>query len=627
MSVPPDLPIGSELLGYRIEEVLGRGGMGIVYLAEDLRLKRRVALKLLSPELAEDERFRERLLAESELAASLDHPNIVPIYEAGEVDGRIFISMRYVEGKDLKELLREGPLAPEQALALVSQVAGALDAAHARGLVHRDVKPSNVLIAPEAGHEGADHAYLADFGLTTRLSEGAREPADGQRQLLGTVEYVAPEQIRGEEVDGRADLYSLGCLMYECLAGKPPFPQASDAEVLFAHLQAEPPTLPGLEQVLPKALAKSPDDRYQTGREFVDAARSALGLARPRRVGVRLVALAGAAVLVAAVLLAVLLTRGSGSSPAAVPGRLVRIDPGANTVTKTLEVGRDPTGIAVGAGRVWMTTAPDSSVWRVDPKTFEIERFPVNGGTPVGVAVEGGAVSGQTVGSGNDGVAFVAADGGVTLIDANSGLGPGGRQTGGITALGSNAIANGAAGTWAVASDAAYRLASVAFGVGKQEARVPIPQALPSDEEHVLSQESGVAVGERDVWVVGDEVDRRLWRIDPRAGRIRATKKLPFAPGGVAAGLGGVWVTAQLDDEVIRIDPRTNQIVATIPVGRAPWGIAVGAGAVWVANTIDGTVSRIDPRTNRVVATIRVGANPKQLAVGAGSVWVAAFAS
>ena len=365
MSVPTDLPIGSELLGYRIEDVLGRGGMGIVYLAEDQRLKRRVALKLLSPELAEDERFRERLLAESELAASLDHPNIVPIYEAGEVEGRIFISMRYVEGDDLKALLREGPLSPEHSLALVSQVASALDAAHARGLVHRDVKPSNVLIAPEAGHEGADHVYLADFGLTKRVTDDG-ELVPGQEQLLGTIEYVAPEQIRGEEVDGRADVYSLGCLLYECLAGEPPYPHASDAAVLFAHLQEEPPTLPGLEQVLPRALAKSPDDRYQTGRELVEAARDALGLAAPHR-GRWPLAVAVVALAVAAALLAFFLTRGGGSSAPTGAGRLVRIDPKTNGVLKTAAIGEDPTGVAIGAGHVWMTTAPDSSVWRVDP--------------------------------------------------------------------------------------------------------------------------------------------------------------------------------------------------------------------------------------------------------------------
>ena len=202
-----DRPVGSELLGYRVEALLGQGGMGVVYLAEDLRLRRRVALKLLAPELAEDKRFRERFLAESKLAASLDHPCVVPIYEAGQGGGLLFIAMRYVEGGDLKALLRDGPLSAERVVRVCAQVADALDFAHERGLVHRDVKPSNVLL------DGRDHVYLADFGLTKRLGE----PQSAEPGVLGTIDYAAPEQIRGEKVDGRADQYSLACLLYECL--------------------------------------------------------------------------------------------------------------------------------------------------------------------------------------------------------------------------------------------------------------------------------------------------------------------------------------------------------------------------------------------------------------------------
>src|SRR5262245_55835762 len=180
---------------YRIEAVLGRGGVSVVYLAEDQRLKRKVALKLLAPALAQDERFRERFLSESELAASLDHANVIPVYEAGEADGQLFIAMRYVEGSDLKALLRDGPLPQALALTLVEQVGAALDAAHERGLVHGDVKPSNVLI------DGRGHAYLADFGLTKRLTD--ESSSEGEAQLMGTIDYVAPEQIRGDDVDGR----------------------------------------------------------------------------------------------------------------------------------------------------------------------------------------------------------------------------------------------------------------------------------------------------------------------------------------------------------------------------------------------------------------------------------------
>src|SRR5580765_6446436 len=274
----PGLAAGTELAGYRIESLLGRGGMGVVYRAHDLALDRKVALKLLAPELAADVRFRDRFLRESRLAASLDHPAIVPIYDAGEVGGQLYIAMRLVDGTDLKRLVAEGGvLAPERALPLLEQVADALDAAHEHGLVHRDVKPSNVLVDPRG------HCYLADFGLSRRLAEPSSGLGAGRS--LGTVDYVAPEQIRGGDVDGRADLYSLGCLLYECLAGRPPF-GGSDTAIVFSHLEREPPALAGLEGVLAKALAKAPDDRYQSGRELIAATRVALhgGGRRRRRV-------------------------------------------------------------------------------------------------------------------------------------------------------------------------------------------------------------------------------------------------------------------------------------------------------------------------------------------------------
>src|SRR5690242_1445494 len=229
--------IGAELGGYRLEALVGRGGMSAVYRAEDLRLGRRVALKFLAPELADDARFRERFLIESRLAASIDHAGIVPIFEAGEVEGRLYIAMRYVEGTDLRELLaREAPLTAERAVALVAPLARALDAAHERGLVHRDVKPSNALVAVESGVE---HVYLADFGLTKHTTSRGGPTASGE--MVGTVDYVAPEQIGGGEVDGRADLYSLGCVLYQCLTGEVPFPRGSEVATIYAHLEDEPP--------------------------------------------------------------------------------------------------------------------------------------------------------------------------------------------------------------------------------------------------------------------------------------------------------------------------------------------------------------------------------------------------
>jgi hypothetical protein len=272
------MSVGTQIAGYRLEELVGKGGMGVVYRAHDVALERSVALKLLSPTLAEDADFRERFLVESRLAASLDHPNVVPIYDAGEVEGQLYLAMRYVEGSDLKELLTtEGALEPSRAIAICSQIGDALDAAHARGLVHRDVKPSNVLL------DEREHAYLADFGLTRRLSDEA--PGFESGLSLGTPAYVAPEQIEGAEVDGRADQYSLACLLHECLTGEPPFPRSSEAAALFAHLEEAPPAPAGLEDVIPRAMAKDPADRYQSCRAFIADAHGAI--LAPRRRGRR----------------------------------------------------------------------------------------------------------------------------------------------------------------------------------------------------------------------------------------------------------------------------------------------------------------------------------------------------
>jgi Protein kinase domain len=279
-----DQRIGTELAGYRIESLLGRGGMSVVYLAEDLRLKRKTALKILAPELSMDESFRERFIAESELAAGLDHPNVIPIFEAGDAQGVLFIAMRYVKSTDLKALLkREGRLEPDRALSIVGQAASALDAAHAQGLVHRDVKPANILVAEGQGAGGTDHVYLADFGLTKRARQRTGLTRTGQ--FVGTVDYVAPEQIEGKEIDGRTDEYALACVLFECLTGQSPYPKDDETAVLIAHLMDPVPSIrtlrpdlpPALDDVIRAGMAKQKEARFTDCASFVRAADDALG--------------------------------------------------------------------------------------------------------------------------------------------------------------------------------------------------------------------------------------------------------------------------------------------------------------------------------------------------------------
>ena len=273
--------IGEEFAAYRLEEMIGHGGMSIVYRARHLVLERSVALKLLSPELSDDPAFQERFIRESRLAAGLDHPNVIPIYEAGEENGVYYIAMRYVPGVNLKELLqRDGPLDATQTISIIGQIASALTTAHEMGLVHRDVKPANVLIVEGAGADESNHVYLSDFGIAKQQSSNVTRTG----MFIGTAEYASPEQIEGKELDGRSDVYSLGCVLYQLLTGNPAYEKDSEVALIYAHLLEPPPSPraarpdlpPAIDDVVAKAMAKNPDDRYATARELAAAVRQAL---------------------------------------------------------------------------------------------------------------------------------------------------------------------------------------------------------------------------------------------------------------------------------------------------------------------------------------------------------------
>jgi serine/threonine-protein kinase len=268
---------GKRLGHYRIDAVLGRGGMSVMYRATDMRLGRKVALKVISEHLTEDPEFRERFVDEARNTAAIDHSNVVPLYDFGELDGLLYIAMRLVDGSDLASLIKDGPLPPSRALILVSQAGEALDMLAGRGLVHLDVKPANMLVTSR--ESAGEHVYLADFGLTRRGATGHRTRGG---DFLGSPTYAAPEHLRGEPVDGRTDLYSLACVLFACLTGRPPF-QGGVSEVIQGHLGSQPSSvtklvsLPaGIDDVIRKGMAKDPKQRYANCRELVAAARSAL---------------------------------------------------------------------------------------------------------------------------------------------------------------------------------------------------------------------------------------------------------------------------------------------------------------------------------------------------------------
>lgn len=278
-------PAGGRVAGYRLEEQVGQGGMAVVFRARDERLGRLVALKILAPALVADEPFRQRFIRESRAAAAVDHPHIIPIFEAGDADGVLFIAMRYVPGADLRAIVhRHGALEPARVAAIISQVASALDAAYAAGLVHRDVKPANMLL--DMRPDRPDHVYLSDFGLS-KAALSASVGLTGTGQFLGTLDYISPEQIGGKPVDGRTDQYALACAAFELLAGLPPFRREEATAMMYAQLSEPPPPITSRRADLPRAanevlgtaLAKAPENRYASCQQFAEALRRVLGMA------------------------------------------------------------------------------------------------------------------------------------------------------------------------------------------------------------------------------------------------------------------------------------------------------------------------------------------------------------
>lgn len=617
-----DTRVGTEVAGYRIEELIGKGGMGAVYLAEHLRLGRRVALKLLAAELADNEKFRDRFLRESKLAASIDHPNIVPVYDADEVDGVLFLAMRYVEGTDLRGLIvSESRLDPVRTAAIGEQLGDALDVAHARGLVHRDVKPGNILVTPRKDPNGRDHVYLSDFGLTKRALSVSGLTQTGQ--IVGTIDYVAPEQVKGDPVDGRADLYSMGCVLYQCLTGSVPFPRPIELAVLWAHVQEPAPSLldagfgKQVDAVIGKALAKEPKDRYETCGELASAFSEAVGVAsrpgrvrpiRPQRKRRRLLAMGALAIAMVVAFLAGLFLFGGGTTFVPDVDTLARIDADSGAFDEPIAVGGSPNGIAFAGGDGWVTNEDNQTVQRFDPDTGEVFSASSTQGVPTGIA--GGA----------DGV-FIT-----------TGYGSSGSTGSQVFTVNPNTsrvdpLCDVPSSTFGVAQGGGYLWLTVA---NTGEVWRLDPTQCDHEKIHLSdgADPDVIAVGgdPLQVWV-GDAVAPTIYRIDSEMLESQSFG-VGGSPTGIAWEAGSVWITVQQSDEVVRLDASTGQPRDTISLDDAgcdgPQGIAVGADGIWVGCYGSGELLLIDPATDEVTGTpLQVHGSPDAVVDDAdGNVWV-----
>ena len=567
--MPDVFETGRVVAGYRIERLLGRGATGAVYLAEDPE-GRELALKVLIPELAQDARFRERFLRESQIAGGLDEPHIVPTLAVGEDDGVLYLAMRFIDGLDLREILkRDGSLSPERAVDVAGQVAGALDAAHALGLVHRDVKPGNVLIEPA---NAGEHAYLCDFGLAKHIS--SVNSLTGDRAFVGTIAYISPEQIEGSAIDARADVYSLGCMLFECLTGRTPFERETEIATVYAHMNEPPPRpsdvqpgLPeGFDAVIAKALAKAPDDRYASCGELAAASEAALRGELPRHGRSRRRLVVGA--LVAAIALAVAATAGivlrdDGGSPAPAklaiaPKTMGLIDAATHKVVGQIPLAGQPWDVAFDTRRAWVMLGDERRIARVDltsHKVLSSTRLPFR---PGGIATGGGA-------------AWVTeADGpGLVRLDGEN---------------------------------------------GKIAKRYSVQ--IRSDRR---SSSTGIAYGAGSVWVArGPETVR----VDPASGNVMKRILTPLAATSVVFADGAVWVASAENGRVMKIDPAINGISASTQLHATITDLAVGNGSVWVSIIPDNVIYRLSPDDGSVLGTLPAGPWPASLSVGDG-LWVA----
>jgi len=563
--------------GHRIEGIAGRGGMGTVYRATHLALDHVVALKVIAADLAADDAFRERFRSESRIAVSLRHPNVVSIHHAGEEDGLLFVTMDLIDGPDLRRMLiAGGTLPPDRAIAIIAQVASALDVAHSRGLVHRDIKPGNILVETNAG----DHAYLTDFGLAKRFDQATEAGALTRTgAFVGTLDYVAPEQIRGGRVDARTDVYALGCVMYEVLSGRAPFADRDEnVAKIYAHLQDEPPWLPGdsgvdgeLDGVIARALAKEPGDRYPSAGDLARAATAAA---------------AGHDVL-----------RSAERSVATGKAAPVTDEPEAPPIDDTVE-SRPPAPSTVAAE----PPAPPPTEPLTEPGPGPTE--PIEAPPPTEPDLPGAAVT-EAEPPAPPAVGGERAPGG-----------PGGPKWGRIAAAAAALVAVAVVAVLALGGGGGEGDGGTASGGFAQPKLADAPPIDVAAWPVAVSAGDGIiAVAARD----GQEVQF----IDEGTGKVTGSTSLPGPGQSVVVADGSAWATVPATGQVVKA-PLDGGAGSTIGVGEGPIGITADGSTVWVADSESIALSKIDLSNDAVSdpITLEAGSFPAEVATGGGDVWV-----
>ena len=635
-----ELSPGSEFAGHRIEGIAGRGGFGVVYRARHIALDHVVALKLISSARAGEEAFRERFKSESRIAVSIRHPNVVAVHNAGEEDGLLFVTMDFIEGTDLRGLLnRQGPLEPEETVDVITQVASALDAAHAKGLVHRDIKPGNVLIGER---EGTRHVYLTDFGLSKQMDATSGLTASGA--FVGTLDYSAPEQIRGQRLDARTDVYALACVAFELLSGEAPFAsQEEQVAKLYAHLQEPAPRVATvapkvpleLSDVIQRALSKDPGDRHPSAGDFARAATAAVAgreqVAPERNVGVGAAAPTQTLETLtpdepAETVAAETLSRESEAPDQPTPETVSSPPPVARKRPLGLLLGGALAVAAVAAGAWALLDGGPAD----DATDGDARGGGASGGLASGDSFE---VPAQPVGvSIDDGTVWVSSAAGQALTRLNAGTGEEVGEPLDLGGTGGQITFTDDGDAWvAVAEDGA---AGSVLRFGPDGGR---PETIP-----VGTGPSGIAAGANFVWVAnrGSGSTSRVNLVSNVEDR---TVEGMAQPARVVAGNAdkegiqpakGIWITNSADDSVSRITAE-GDIVSSLPgVGSNPIGVIIGAeDLVWVAAEGDNALTQIRPETEpvsggpagEVVKRVRFNredcVGPRSLAVGFGSVW------